>query len=212
MKYIKVVNGKHPNNTYLLYDNWNNCLIIDPSLESNVIDSVIIKNCFNVQGVLITHAHYDHIYSVDFFTNKYHCNVYCSKQAVEYLSNSSLNLSKTSKNSIGEVCLTSIPAVVENTLSIGNFKFKVLDTSGHSKTCITYLIDDLAFTGDFVFKGKIGRCDLFDSSLEKMYKSIHKFMDIKKDFKILPGHGEETTLELEKQFNPHFIKVRNLYE
>ncbi len=211
MNYIKVVNGVHPNNTYLLYEN-NNCIIIDPSLQADIIDAVIIENGFKVCGILLTHAHYDHLYTVDYFVNKYNCDVYCSLQASTYLGDSSLNLSKTSNNSPGEVEVVAKPITVGEQFEVANFKFKVMYNPGHSMTCVTYFIDDLAFTGDFVFKGKIGRCDLFDSSLDMMYESLHKFMQLEKDFVILPGHGEQTTLFEEKAHNPHFIKVSKLYE
>lgn len=212
MKYIKVINGIHPNNTYLLYDDDNNCLIIDPSLYSDIIDKEIIEHNFNVCGILLTHAHYDHIFSVDFFVDKYKCDVYCSANASKYLGDASLNLSKTSVNSPCSIEIKSKAVIVEDTLKIKGFEFTVMDTRGHSNTCVTYLIDNLAFTGDFVFKNTIGRCDLFDSSKELMDQSIYKFMNLNKNYIILPGHGDVTTLEEEKVHNSHFIRVRKIYE
>ncbi len=211
MNYIKVVNGVHPNNTYLLYEN-NKCLIIDPSLQADIIDKVIEDNNLNVVGILLTHAHYDHLYTVDYFSHKYNCNLYCSEVAASYLCDSSLNLSKTSVNSPGAIEIKTKPIIVEDKLVIDDFNLTVMHNPGHSMSCVTYIINDFAFTGDFVFKNKIGRCDLFDSSLEKMYESLYTFMNLEKNFVILPGHGEESTLDEEKLSNPHFIKVRKLYE
>lgn len=211
MKYIKVINGKISNNTYLLYNSKNECIIIDPSLEHEVINKKIKEHDFKVVGILLTHAHYDHIYSTDYFVDLYNVDVHCSDVAVGYLKDPSLNLSSVSVNSPGKIVVKAPAKKALEEFYISDFKINTIKTPGHSRACITYLIDEYAFTGDFVFKNTIGRVDLFDSSMELMIDSINRFCKLEIDYFILPGHGEETTLESEKKNNKFLIKYGENY-
>ncbi|MFV0424806.1 MAG: MBL fold metallo-hydrolase [Bacilli bacterium] len=206
MKYIKIVNGIIANNTYLLYNDSPDCLLIDPSIDYELIDKNIIDSGLNVIGILLTHAHYDHIYSVDYFVDKYDCVVYCDNNAIEYLKNPNLNLSAISNNAPNKVAIKSVAKPTMNKFKIGNFEIECVKTYGHTKACVTYLIDEFAFTGDFIFKETIGRTDFFDSSMEMMIRSLKNFSKIKKNYFILPGHGAETTLKEELRNNKFLIK------
>lgn len=206
MKYIKVINGIIANNTYLLYNEKLECIIIDPSIDKNLIDNKINDKGLKVVGILLTHAHYDHIYSVDFFADKYEVDVYCDETAIKYLADPSLNLSKISKNAPHKVVINSAAKVALPEFKINDFEIKTIKTYGHTRACVTFLIDEFAFTGDFVFKGTIGRTDFFDSSMDLMINSIKEFSKLDKNYFILPGHGEESTLEDERKNNKFFIK------
>ena len=65
-----------------------------------------------------------------------------------------------------------------------------------------WFIDDLAFVGDCIFKNSIVRTDLPGGSMETMKKSLQFFKELKRDFTLLPGHGERTRLSYEKMMNP----------
>ena len=90
---------------------------------------------------------------------------------------------------------------------IGPFKFEIIFTKGHTNDSVTYYFkdDQIMFTGDFLFKETIGRTDLPTGSNEEMNKSLEKIKKYPDNIKIYPGHGEETTLKNEKQFN-FFLK------
>ena len=94
----------------------------------------------------------------------------------------------------------------EGIKEIGPFRFEVIYTKGHTNDSITYYFKEegIMFTGDFLFKGSIGRMDLPTGSAEEMKQSLSK---IKKfpNIKIYPGHGNSTTLEEEKQNNIYFF-------
>ena len=62
----------------------------------------------------------------------------------------------------------------------------------------------MMFTGDFLFHGDVGRCDLEGGSWSKMQESIHKIKCYPDDIKVYPGHEEATTLGEEKKHNPYF--------
>ncbi len=94
----------------------------------------------------------------------------------------------------------------EKEYNIGNFKFEVIFNPGHSKDSVSYYFKkyNTLFSGDFIFYESIGRCDLPTGSISDMEKSIDKIKKYDKDMIIYPGHGEDTTLSHEIEFNPYF--------
>jgi len=88
---------------------------------------------------------------------------------------------------------------------IGSFKFKRLITKGHTDDSISIYFekDKVLFSGDFIFKHEIGRCDL-GGNVADMKNSIEYIKKFPKDITIYPGHGEKTTLEDELKNNYYF--------
>lgn len=164
-----LVVGYLEENCYILSKN-NNCIVVDPGDE---IDKILesIGN-MNVNAILITHYHFDHIGSLSDLKEKYNVNVY------DY-------------NNIGQ------------TINIGDFIFDVIDTKGHTADSVSFYFKDenVMFTGDFLFKESIGRCDFDNSNQSDMIKSIGKIKSFDKSIKIYPGHGENTTLQYELENN-----------
>ena len=80
-----------------------------------------------------------------------------------------------------------------------NFKFRVIYTPGHSSDSVTFYFEKekVMFTGDFIFKDNIGRCDLPTGSWSSMQKSLKKIKEYSSDITIYPGHGDKTTLKEE---------------
>lgn len=95
----------------------------------------------------------------------------------------------------------------EKTYTEGPFTFTVIETKGHTKDSLTYYFEKekCMFTGDFLFKGTIGRTDLESGNINDMQKSIKKIKQYPNDTKIYPGHGPSTNLKIEKETN-YFLK------
>jgi len=92
-------------------------------------------------------------------------------------------------------------------LIVGDFSFSIIFNPGHSPGCISYIIDNLVFCGDLIFKGSIGRTDLPLSSPRDMATSLKFFVNsFTSDQTLLTGHGEETTLYQELKTNPYLMK------
>ena len=157
-----------------ILDKDNKVLIIDPGDESENI----IKKIGNrkVVGIIITHYHFDHIGALSELKDKYHTKVY-------------------DKNNLSE-----------GINKIDNFIFEVIYTPGHKEDLITIYFKDnkCMFTGDFIFKDSIGRCDLSGGNIHDMMISIDKIKKYAKNITIYPGHGEITTLGYEINNNPYF--------
>lgn len=151
-----------------------NCYIISKGNDCLIIDpgaekdKIISKvGNLNVIGIIITHYHHDHIGALKEIKNKYYADIY------DY------NLD-------------------EKEYKISDFTFKIIHTKGHHNTCITIYFEKekIMFTGDFIFKGSIGRTDLGGNDIEMM-NSLDKIKKYPKDITIYPGHGLNSTLNYE---------------
>ena len=172
MKVSRIVIGPLQSNCYLIENNKGEYLLIDPGEDYDSIKKFI--NNKNIIGVLITHSHFDHMASAKYLEKDYKLNLY------------SYDNLKEGKN------------------KIGNFSFEVIYTLGHTMDSISIYFskDKIMFTGDFLFKGSIGRYDFLESNSNEMLKSISKIKKYPKDTIIYPGHGDNTTLEEELIYNP----------
>ncbi len=90
---------------------------------------------------------------------------------------------------------------------IQNFTYEVLKTPGHSKDSVTFYFPNakVMFTGDFLFKGTIGRMDLQGGSENEMKESLEEISKYPDDIVIYPGHGEKTMLGEEKKLFTYYF-------
>lgn len=97
-----------------------------------------------------------------------------------------------------------LPRETPKEYTIGPFNFEVIETKGHTEDSLTYYFkeENCMFTGDFLFKGSIGRTDFPTGNPEKMKQSLNKIIKYRDDITVYPGHGEKTTIGHEKRTNP----------
>ncbi len=178
MKIDKIIVGKLECNCYIVIKD-KNCIIIDPGDEFNKIDKYIKSNNLKVVAIFITHYHFDHIGALDECKKNYNVKVYDYSTYV--------NDDKRYK--------------------VDEFNFKIIDSRGHKDDLVTFYFynENVMFTGDFIFRDSIGRCDLEGSDFELMKLNIEKIKNYNDDIIIYPGHGEETSLGYEKLNNEYFI-------
>ena len=87
-------------------------------------------------------------------------------------------------------------------LNVGNHKIQVIHTPGHTQGGVCYLINNMLFSGDTIFKESVGRCDMEGGDFKQIVKSIKtKIFTLPDDTIIYPGHGEATTVGWEKVHN-----------
>ena len=185
-------------NTYLLWKD-NHVLIIDPGTASKRLFEAIDERQGIVDGIVLTHAHFDHIGGIDAIVKKYQCSLYMNDLDEELLTNSRLNFS------IGEEIIvhTKPETLLPGVPTIGNFEITFIDAPGHSEGSSMILWDDNLFSGDVLFQGSIGRTDLATSSNTKMMQSLRKIREMDPNLKVYPGHGPATTLKDELLYNPY---------
>lgn len=176
MEVLSAKVGYLEENCYLIKEE-NNGLIVDPGDEIDKILDMIGNT--KIVGILITHAHFDHIGALDDLLDKYDVPVYYH------------NVNKELNRNVIDV--------EEKEYNIENFSFNVIYTPGHRNDSVSYLFNNTMFTGDFLFKESIGRTDLEYGNFDEMIKSIKKIKQYPDNIEIYPGHGDKTNLGYEKK-------------
>lgn len=184
-------------NTYVLWND-NHVLIIDPGSKSNKLQSVLDEAGAIVDGIFLTHAHFDHIGGVDAFAKKYNAPLYMNELDAPLLSDPRLNLSGYDPL----VVLTKPNFLMPGKQKIGTFEVAIYDAPGHSEGCSMLEWENNLFSGDVLFQGSIGRTDFYTSSNTKMMQSLKRIKEMNPDLVVYPGHGEATTIKNELQWNP----------
>ncbi|EMX5426058.1 MBL fold metallo-hydrolase [Listeria innocua] len=202
-KIKRIMTGIIQENCYIIYQD-NLALIVDPGDEASKIEAEIASLGVKSIAVLLTHCHYDHIGALEEIRSTYQIPVYVSPLEQEWLSNPDLNLSAH----IAGKAIVAQPAEYEFTLgdyNIEGFRFKVVPTPGHSIGSVSFIFDDFAVVGDALFKGSIGRTDLYTGDFDTLINSIKtQLFVLPDDFPAYSGHGDATTIGHEKKTNPYF--------
>lgn len=169
--------------------------LIDPS--SDVDD--VLKQYPEIQGrlkfILITHAHFDHILTINQWTSL--CDtVYIGKEDAQGLSNSKLNC-YLGFLGVDDGYYGSYETLSDgDVLKLGDETIMVLSCPGHTPGGVSYQIGDNIFCGDTVFaKGGYGRCDLPGGDINQLEKTLIRLITHINRAMFYPGHGESTTLE-----------------
>ncbi|MCM2531653.1 MBL fold metallo-hydrolase [Neobacillus pocheonensis] len=206
MKWSQIPLGVLQTNCYIIENTDQTCLIIDPGSEGKKLIKWLTKRELNPVAIFLTHAHFDHIGAVDEVREKYKIPVFIHEEEEAWLGDPKLNGSKffTMPNSIQAKPADHI-LKKEEAIEIGNFKFFVYETPGHSPGSVSYYFekDGFVVSGDALFKSSIGRTDLPGGNQSKLLKSIHeKLLFLPEETVVLSGHGPITTIGEEMDSNP----------
>ncbi|MDR2833720.1 MAG: MBL fold metallo-hydrolase [Streptococcaceae bacterium] len=208
MQIARSVNEVAYENTYYIY-NEEHVLIVDPGSDTATIFSALEQIGKIPAAILLTHTHYDHILSVDKLREKYtNLPVYVHPLEADWLGDPMKNLSGLSHNAHMENLVIQ-PADYffedEKSYSIGGMTFTVVETPGHSAGSVSLIFKDFVVSGDAMFQNSIGRWDLPTGNQETLLNSCKtRLLVLPEEFKVYPGHGEPTTIGMEKEFNPFF--------
>lgn len=198
MKVYKVYASEFGCNSYILTADNKNAVIIDCA-DENVYYKCLEKG-LEPKAVLLTHGHFDHVGGCGKFFEK-GVPIYCGEREKDFI------FSAENKGIFGGVHIPDfeIAGVFSDGEEVGfcGIKFKVLHTAGHTKGGVCYLSDGCLFSGDTLFCGGVGRCDLPTGSYFELKKSLKRLFSLNKDYKVYCGHGEDTTLSAERNFNPY---------
>lgn len=195
--------GELHNNCYIIIDNQNNGVLIDCNIAFEPIIKFMKENNINLKAILLTHGHFDHINGVKKMQDLTNAIVYIHKGDESMLNNEKHNLnadfSRQSYEPVTEYKLINDGDVIE----IEDMKFEVIHTAGHTHGGVVYKFEDVLFTGDTLFAGTIGRADLPHSNFKTLLESVNKLKNLKGDYRVLAGHGDDTTLQHERETNQY---------
>ena len=194
-------NGDFFENTYLINNQQNEAILVDPG---EGLDEYLEElNQYNIKAILLTHGHMDHIDGIKHFLN---VPIYIYKDEQVFLSSPDLSLYRYfNKHMPFNISDLSIHLLEEGIINLLGFNIEVIATPGHTKGSVCYLVDNkYLFSGDTLFQCSIGRTDFPTGSTLDMNKSLDRLKKLSDDVLVYPGHGAETNIKFEKQYNPYF--------
>ena len=200
-------NGIYGAITYLAYDKKSKeGAIIDCTCSIDEIKEIIKKEKINLKYILITHGHFDHIYCLSEAKEIFpQVQIFIHKDDMILLENMPMQCQMAEIEDVKIPCVDALLSENSHNFTLGKNEIKIIHTKGHSKGGVCYLINDILFSGDTLFQGSIGRCDLWGGSMEEIRESIkNKLFTLNENITVYPGHGDKTTIEYEKKYNPYF--------
>ena len=196
-------------NTYILYNEQNECIIIDPGCyfdaEKEELKSFISLHKLQPKILLNTHCHLDHVFGNKFIAEEYNLTLnthLLEKEILQMAPASGLMFNLPFDNYQGEVIYLKEGDVV----SLGNDKLEVIHAPGHSPGSICFYCEKQHFIigGDVLFQRSIGRTDLPYGDQEELLRNIKgKLFKLPADVQVYPGHGDATTIGYEIKENPY---------
>lgn len=191
--------GVLKSNCYALVNEKNECVLIDCGGDFSAVYEDLCRRNLKLLAVLLTHGHIDHIQGVT--EAEKHVPVYIFKDEEDFLKDDSLNLSTVFE--IDFEPITNVVVFDGDSLEIGDFKIRVIKTAGHTKGSVCFFIDGKLFSGDTIFYGSFGRCDLKSGNYSQIVESVNNILaGFSPETEIFPGHGIATTVGIERKINP----------
>lgn len=149
----------------------------------------VLKYTSKLDAIVITHGHFDHFCSLEQIQSTFNCPVYIHPNAYQKFSDPRLNASYYfSKDVVCNIPPSSMMDLVEGSNRIANIPVEVMFAFGHTDDSVVILIEDNLFVGDFIFENGYGRTDLPTGSAEEMYKSLRKYLPLRKKYNLFYGH------------------------
>ena len=201
MKIHTLILGEIAENCYIIEAQSKNAVIIDCGDEAERVLSFIQKNGLTVKKILLTHGHFDHMNAVSEVVKNTGAEVFIHKNDAPMLLSPNLSLAYFMP------AMKFNPVLNYKTIADGDviiqdeLEFKVLHTPGHTLGGACYICENAIFSGDTLFAGTVGRTDFPGGSFEEIKKSVDRIADLEGNFDVYCGHGEATTLDIERKTN-----------
>ena len=204
MKIEKFVTGIISTNCYLVInEETKQTVVIDPAACPSYLMGHMKSEGLQVEAILLTHGHFDHIMGTDDLRREFPVPVYVHEGDRETLLDPALNLSSSYTN--GYTFDGADYIRDGQRLELAGFSFQVIHTPGHTPGGVCYYLESegVLFSGDTLFQNSVGRTDFPNSSMSDLIRSLReKVMKLPDDVKVYPGHMGETTIGHERKYNP----------
>lgn len=191
MEVFRKVTGLLGVNSYFL-TNGQDTVVVDGGENYSAIIDFCAERKLRLNALLLTHAHFDHAGNAARIQRN-GAKVYVGAADAQKLLTGIGTLDRRFEVLTPDVIVNDGDAI-----NVCGMTFKVLATPGHTEGSVTYMTDDVLFTGDTLFCGTYGRTDFSGGNQKDMFESLKKLFAIKGDYKVYPGHGDITTLDEER--------------
>lgn len=209
----KLTVGPLEENCYIVYDEENKektCFLIDPGAAGTRILNAVKALSLTPEAIYLTHGHFDHIMAVDWVRKEFpKLPVYALDAEKEVLLDPEKNFMKGLP---APAFLTDVTYVKDGErLLLAGIPCEVMATPGHTvgSSCLCIPEAGVLFSGDTIFRESAGRTDFPTGSTMDLSVSINDvLMKLPDDMKVYPGHGDETTIGYERNYN-FMVILRN---
>ncbi len=210
MKVIQLCVGIVGTNCYIVYDEaTREAAVVDPGDNAPSILKAVQKENLEVEYILLTHAHFDHILAVHDIIRETGAKYVVPEADVWLLKRDNMGPFRSAAKGYIEDA-PDILAKEGTEVTFGNITACYMNTPGHTPGSSVICIDDTLFTGDTLFRGSCGRVDLEGGNMRQMLASLKRLYELEGDYKVLPGHEGISTLEDERRYNPYMDQAMGL--
>ena len=201
MNILTEAQGAFGANCYMVSTN-EAALLIDVFELTQTVRNFINDNSGKQMIILATHRHFDHVAGI--YDAR---DLSGAKVAVHFLDACGLESTKDSMADMFSVPQKTFkPDVLLNdgdVINVGDIAVKVLHTPGHTAGSCCFIIENVIFSGDTLFRQSVGRVDFPTGSELELKNSLQKLFSLNDDYTVYPGHYEPTTIFYEKKYNPY---------
>lgn len=205
MRITKVPARGFSANCWLLCDEVSGtAAVIDPDAKADAILSALTEQNATLSMILLTHGHFDHISAADALRDATGAPLLIHEKDASMLTDAVANASSIFFSEGQTYRAADRFLKGGDALRLGENTIAVRHMPGHSPGSVCFVVGRDLFTGDTLFKDSIGRTDLPGGSEKQLSESLRRLRFMPGDYTVYPGHGEITTLERERLYNPYF--------
>ncbi len=187
---IKTIIGDHLESNVFIYEKEDSCIIIDCGASLEKIKNIVGKN--KVEGIFLTHGHYDHSLFVNDYQEYFKCPIYANNEITKTLEDGDANYGNKTIKILNKDKLFLLDG--DGIINLKNFTINYYHCPGHSLCCECYLVDGILFAGDVLFNRSIGRTDLKFSDKNSMFNSLCKLERLEFNL-VKSGHDRDSSYQ-----------------
>lgn len=205
LKIGRLTLGVCQTNCYFIYEEGSTDVIfIDPADKGDYIYEALKERGFLVAGILLTHAHFDHIWGSKALRELSGAKIYAYEGEKALCMDAQKNVS----DQVGRPYTVEPDVYLKDgeEVTIAGMTCRLIATPGHTEGSCCYYFEDakLLISGDTLFQESVGRTDFPTGSQSALVRSIkEKLFVLPDEVKVYPGHGDVTSIGAEKQYNPY---------
>jgi hydroxyacylglutathione hydrolase len=191
------------------------CIIVDPGMTdiSAEVEMIVAEEGLKPVAVLLTHGHLDHTFSVKPLADGYGISAYIHSEDRRFIADPAGIHGPQFVEQLSGMHFEE-PVKVENLkdgslLDFLGMKIRAIHAPGHTRGSLMFLLnEETLISGDVLFAGSIGRTDLPTGSASDMRNTLKKkVLPLSDEIRVLPGHGDETTIKYERKTNPYLKEL-----
>lgn len=179
-------------------------LAVDPGWYDETLERALQRmGIERLDYILLTHGHHDHILGLGLLQQNFGGKIVMHESEERFLTDDSLSLRSPAFAALPRVERANLLVQDGDELPFAGGAVRVLHTPGHTRGSVCYQLGDTLFAGDTLFRESVGRTDLPTGNTAQLLSSVRRLAALEGDFRVLPGHGSETTLSHERKYNPY---------